>query len=51
MTHRQNTLDALTSAYKRALMNKNAAKTLKAESHWIDRLEAIATEYNKVLEE
>jgi hypothetical protein len=44
-------LDALTSAYKRALMNKDSAKTLKAESYWIDRLESIATEYNKVIQE
>lgn len=51
MTQRQHTLDALTSAYKRALMNRDAAKTLEAQSHWIDRLEAIATEYNRVLEE
>ena len=51
MTQRQHTLDALTSAYKRAMMNRDAAKTLEAQSHWIDRLEAIATEYNRVLEE
>ena len=51
MTHRQHMLDALTSAYKRALMNKDSAKTLKAQSHWIDRLEAIALEYNRLLEE
>jgi hypothetical protein len=51
MTHRQHILDALTSAYKRALMNRDAAQTLKAQSHWIDRLEVIATEYNRVLEE
>ena len=51
MTQRQHTLDALTSAYKRALMNRDAAKTLEAQSLWIDRLEAIAAEYNRVLEE
>ena len=51
MTQRQHILDDLTLAYKTALRNKDSAKTLKAQSHWIDLLEVIATEYNKVIEE
>ena len=51
MTQRQHIMEALTDAYKKALMNRDAAKTLQSQSYWIDRLEAIATEYNRVLEE